>query len=96
MLVKEPHWMIVTLERSSKVALFLTALGYKMKTMMLQFSTKWVHRPRACRPEKAVDAFGLQPDFDIEQADAEAAYTQCDLKGTDTLVRLPEDRWPDE
>ena len=45
---------------------------------------------------KAVDVFGLQPEFDIEQADAEAAYTQSDLKGIETWVRLPEDRWPDE
>ena len=44
---------------------------------------------------KAVDSHGLQPDYTIEQADAEAAYTQCELKGTPTWVRLPPDRWPD-
>ena len=43
---------------------------------------------------EAVDVCGLQPGYTIEQADAEAAYTQCDLKGTPTWVRLPEDRWP--
>ena len=44
----------------------------------------------------AVDAFGLQPQFDIEQADTEAAHKQCDFKGTETWVRSPEDRWLDE
>ena len=38
----------------------------------------------------------MQAGYDIQQADAEAAYTQCELKGTETWVRLPEDRWPDE
>ena len=37
--------------------------------------------PASMQAGKAVDAFGLQPEFDIEQADAEEAYTQCDLKG---------------
>ena len=47
--------------------------------------------PASMQAGTAVDAFGLQPEFDIEQADAEAAYTQCDLKGIETWVRLPED-----
>ena len=38
----------------------------------------------------------ILPGNDIQQADAEAAYTQCELKGTETWVRLPEDRWPRE
>ena len=42
---------------------------------------------------KTVEVFGLQPGYTIERADAEAAYTQCALKGTPTWVRLPEDRW---
>ena len=51
--------------------------------------------PANMQAGKAVDQYGLLPDHTIEQADAEAAYTQCDLKGTATWVRLPEDRWPD-
>ena len=50
--------------------------------------------PATMQAGKAVDVFGLQPGYTIEQADAEAAYTQCDLKGTATWVRLPEDIWP--
>ena len=52
--------------------------------------------PASMQAGTAVDAFGLHPEFDIDQADAEAACTTCDLKGTATWVRLPEDRWPDE
>ena len=37
--------------------------------------------PAIMQAGKAVDVFGLQPGYSIEQADAEAAYTQCDLKG---------------
>ena len=51
--------------------------------------------PASMQAGKAVDAVGLQPEFDMEQADAEASYTQCDFKWTETRVRLPEDRWPD-
>ena len=43
--------------------------------------------PARMQAGKAVDAFGLQPAFDIEQADVAAAYTQCDLKGIETWVR---------
>ena len=52
--------------------------------------------PANMQAGKVVDAYGLQEGYDIQQADAEAAYTQCELKGTETWVRLPEDRWPDE
>ena len=52
--------------------------------------------PANMQAGKAVDSHGLQRDYTVEQADAEAAYTQCELKGTETWVRLPEDRWPDE
>ena len=51
--------------------------------------------PASMQAGKAVDCFGLQPGYCIQQADAEAAYTQCDLTGTPTWVRLPDDRWPD-
>ena len=50
--------------------------------------------PASMKAGKAVDAFGLQTGYDIEYADATAAYTQCVLSGTPTWVRLPEDRLP--
>ena len=33
--------------------------------------------PASMQAGKAVDCFGLQPGYCIQQADAEAAYTQC-------------------
>ena len=43
-----------------------------------------------------MDAYGLQPGYSEEQADAESAYTQTTLKLLATWVRLPDDRWPKE
>ena len=37
--------------------------------------------PATMQAGKVVDAYGLQIGYVIEQADAEAAYTQCELKG---------------
>ena len=51
--------------------------------------------PASMQAGKAVDCFGSQPGYCIQQADAEAANTQCELKGIPTWVRLPDDRWPD-
>ena len=48
--------------------------------------------PASMQAGKAVDCFGLQPGYCIQQAHAEAADSQCDLKGTPTGVRLPDDR----
>ena len=38
--------------------------------------------------------YGCQPGYDVEQADAEQAYVQADLGGTETWIMLPERRWP--
>ena len=43
---------------------------------------------------RAADAYGLLPDHDSQQSDAEQAYTQAWLTGTETWVRLPKDQWP--
>ena len=51
--------------------------------------------PASMAAGKAVGAWGLQPGYDLQQADAESAYTQTELKGAPTRVRLPHDRWPD-
>ena len=45
---------------------------------------------------KAADCYGCVPEHDCEQADAEQAYVQAELKGTETWVALPEVAWPDE
>ena len=87
--------MILTRERFSKAELYWMALGLKMKTMKSLCSTIRALPLPLCRL-KACDQYGLFPDHTIEQVDAEAAYTQCVLKGTPTWVRLPEDSWPDE
>ena len=57
---------------------------------------KWDPLPLTCKLERWLMHTAYKKAFDIQQADAEAAYTQCELKGTETWVRLPEDRWPDE
>ena len=68
----------------------------KDKNYEVAFFNEMGLSPATMQSGKAVDVFGLQPGYTIEQADAEAAYTQCDLKGTPTWVRLPEDRCPPE
>ena len=47
--------------------------------------------PGTLQAGKPEDVFGLQPGYTIEQADVEAAHTQCDLKGIPIWLRLPED-----
>lgn len=50
--------------------------------------------PATMEAGKAVDYYGLFPGHNIEQADAEQAYTQARLKGIPTWVELPRERWP--
>ena len=51
--------------------------------------------PASMQAGKATDAFGLQPGFEIEQADAEQAYIQSKLAGDPTWIRIPRERQPD-
>ena len=44
---------------------------------------------------KNIDCYGCFPGHSIEQADAEQAYVQADLTGTETWVAIPEEAWPD-
>ena len=44
---------------------------------------------------KCADFDGLLPGHAVEQADAEQAYTQSELGGTKTWVRLPREQWPE-
>ena len=52
--------------------------------------------PSSMEASKAADYFGLLPGHDSETSDAEMAYTQSLLGGTETWVRLPKSRWPAE
>ena len=45
---------------------------------------------------KVLDAYEHAPGNGCQQADGKQAYTQTTLKGTETWVRLPKDRWPKE
>ena len=44
---------------------------------------------------RAADACGCFPGHSSQQADAEQAYKQAYLTGTETWVRLPKEQWPD-
>ena len=50
--------------------------------------------PATMEAGKAVDAYGAQPGLTTEQADGKQAYTQALMKGVETWVELPKDRWP--
>ena len=44
---------------------------------------------------KACDAYGCFPGHEVQQADAEQAYVQAKLTGTETWIAIPEEGWPD-
>ena len=52
--------------------------------------------PASMDPEaaKILDAFGSQPGYSKEQADAVQAYIQALFTGVPTWVSLPRNRWP--
>ena len=50
----------------------------------------------ALEASKAVDAYGLGVGHTSSQCDAEQAYVQSRLGGTETWVRIPKDRLPSE
>ena len=52
--------------------------------------------PATMEAGKAVDAYGSQPGFSTQQADGKQAYTQALMKGVETWVEIPRDRWPKE
>jgi hypothetical protein len=52
--------------------------------------------PATLSAAKAVDALGVLPGNDVQQCDAEQAYTQAYLDGVDTFIRIPPQYWPDE
>ena len=44
---------------------------------------------------KMADAYGMMEGHTIEMADGESAYTQAELGGPLTWVRIPRERWPE-
>ena len=51
--------------------------------------------PSTMQAGKSCDAFGLIESNKTEQCDAEQAYTQATLKGTDTWIIIPRERQPE-
>ena len=45
--------------------------------------------PAGIEASKLCDGYGLLPGHKCEAADAEQAYTQADMKGTETWIRIP-------
>ena len=52
--------------------------------------------PATMEAGKAVDAYGSQPGHITQQNDGVQAYTQAFMKGVETWVELPIERWPRE
>ena len=51
--------------------------------------------PATMEAGKMADAYGVMAGHTIEMADGESAYTQAELGGPLTWVRIPRERWPD-
>mgnify|MGYP003330114571 CR=1 FL=1 len=49
--------------------------------------------PATMEAGKSADAYGCFPGNDTEQADAEQAYVQAELRGTETWIWLPPEAW---
>ena len=52
--------------------------------------------PATLEAGRAADCLGCAPGCTISIADAEQAYVQAELRGTETWVALPEEAWPEE
>ena len=50
--------------------------------------------PATIEASKAADCYGCFEGNDVMQADAEQAYIQAELRGTETWVELPKEEWP--
>ena len=50
--------------------------------------------PSPMEAARWVDAFGLRPNYDIQQPGAAQAYLQAKIRGTPTWILLPRDQWP--
>ena len=50
--------------------------------------------PSTMEAAKSCDAYGLMPGHISEQCDAEQAYAQAKIQGTDTWIEIPPHEWP--
>ena len=50
--------------------------------------------PPSMEAAKALDAMGSLPGYAVKTGGARGAYTQSLLKGVETWVTLPDNRWP--
>ena len=50
--------------------------------------------PASMESGKAVDAYGCFQGHSCQQADAEQAYVQAELRGNKTWIALPPEAWP--
>ena len=50
--------------------------------------------PSSIEAGRTVDALSLFDNYTLEQSDAVSAYTQSFLKGKETWVSIPRERWP--
>ena len=62
----------------------------------MAFFANLTSAPSSMEALKCADAYGLLPGHSTETSDAEQAFAQSLLGGTETWVRLPKDRWPQE
>ena len=52
--------------------------------------------PATMQAGRVANLLGCIDGNDVQQADATQAYTQTELKGNPTWIRLPRDAWPKE
>lgn len=50
--------------------------------------------PASMQAGKCVDSYACFPGHACQQSDAEQAYVQAELKGTETWIALPKEAWP--
>ena len=50
--------------------------------------------PAMMEAARMIDMLGCNDGWTVEQADAEQAYVQSTLKGTETWVEIPQEAWP--
>ena len=48
--------------------------------------------PSSMEAGRIIDAFGMRPDYDIQQSDAVQAYLQAKIRGKPTWIIIPQNR----
>ena len=63
-------------------------------TKMLMWRCELGSAPSTMEAGKVVDAYGAMPGNTAEQCDGVQAYTQALMRGVETWVEMPKNRWP--